>query len=202
MPRRIEFQVDPALDAAAEAFRHQGYGGTSIKTLERATGLSSGSLYNSFGDKDAIFHLVLERYVNTIVAGRLTKHLAHEDRLEGLRALFMTLLDEPGGGSSGCLLTNTAVEFGPAQSQALAELNRGFRLQESSFLTAVEHVWPGRADARAIARRLLVLYQGFLVLIRSGHPKEELREAIAFEFDNLKELPSQVPPPRDLADHR
>ncbi len=182
MPRPIEFEFEPALDAAVDAFRHDGFAGTSIKALERATGLSSGSLYNSFGDKDAIFQRALGRYVDTIVANRMSKHLAHENPIAGLRALFMTLLEEPDGGASGCLLTNTAVEFGPAQSQTLADLHRGFRLQESAFLAAVERLQPERADAKLIARRLLALYQGILVLIRSGYSKDDLRETIAFEF--------------------
>ena len=186
MARPIEFEVDQALDKALEAFRHQGYAGTSIRGLERATGLSSGSLYNSFGDKDAIFQLVLERYVDTVVARRLAKHMAHDDPVEGLRSLFMTLLEEPDDGAFGCLLTNTAVEFGPEQSEGLADLRRGLRAQENAFLAAVERLSPGRADARLVARRLLALYQGVLVLIRSGYPKDEIRETIAFEFDGLK----------------
>ena len=32
--------------------------------------------------------------------------------IEGLRRLFLSLLREPDGGSSGCLITNSAVEFG------------------------------------------------------------------------------------------
>ncbi|PWR21813.1 TetR/AcrR family transcriptional regulator [Zavarzinia compransoris] len=187
MARPVEFELDQALDAAVEAFRHQGFAGTSIKALERATGLSSGSLYNSFGDKDVIFQQVLGRYVDTVVARRLARHLGQGDPLDGLRALFMTLLDEPGGGSFGCLLTNTAVEFGPAGSEALAGLHRGFKAQEDAFLAAIERLSPGRADAASAARRLLALYQGILVLIRAGYPKEALREAIAFEFDGLKQ---------------
>ncbi|ARN82230.1 TetR/AcrR family transcriptional regulator [Methylocystis bryophila] len=186
MPRPIEFEVNPALDAAVEAFRHTGFGGTSIKALENATGLSSGSLYNSFGDKEAIFRLALARYVDTVVSGRLTEHLAQQDPLAGLRDLFMTLLDEPGGGSYGCLLTNTAVELGPGQSEALVDLRRGFQAQEDAFAAVLERLSPESGDARPAARRLLALYQGVLVLIRCGYPKDRLAEMIAFEFDNLK----------------
>lgn len=186
MPRSVGFEVDEALDAAADTFRRRGYSRTSIKTLEEETGLSSGSLNNSFGDKGAIFQLALGHYVDTVVAKRLAKHLAHENPLEGLRALFMTLLKEPGGGSFGCLLTNTAIEFGPAQSQALPELQRGLREQEEAFLVAVERLSPGRPNAKAFARRLLALYQGVLVLVRAGYPKQALREAIDLEFDTFE----------------
>ncbi len=186
MARPLEFEVEPALDAAVEQFRHAGFGGTSIKSLERVTGLSSGSLYNSFGDKDAIFHRALTRYTETVVAGRLAEHLTNDDPLAGLRTLFLTLLDEPGGGSFGCLLTNTAIECGPDQSEAVADVRCGFQLQEEAFLAAIERCSPGRTDAPWAARRLLALYQGVLVLIRSQYPKDRLREMIVFEFENLK----------------
>jgi AcrR family transcriptional regulator len=186
MARPLEFEVEPVLDAAVEAFRHCGYGGTSIKSLEQATGLSSGSLYNSFGDKDAIFHRALARYTETVVAGRLAEHLMDNDPLAGLRTLFLTLLDEPGGGSFGCLLTNTAVECGPWQSEVGADVQCGFLLQEEALLAAVQRLVPFRPDAEQVSRRLLALYQGILVLIRSQYPKNRLREMIAFEFENLK----------------
>lgn len=186
MARPLEFEVEPALDAAVEAFRQNGFGSTSIKSLERATGLSSGSLYNSFGDKDAIFQCALVRYTETVVAGRLSAHLAKDDPLAGLRALFLTLLEEPGGGSFGCLLTNTAIECGPAESAALGDVRAGFALQEAAFVSAIEQVSPGRFDAAQGARRLLALYQGVLVLIRSQYPKDLLREMIDHEFDTLK----------------
>ena len=185
MARPIEFEADQALDAAVETFRQQGFAGTSIKTLERATGLSSGSLYNSFGDKDRIFRLALGRYVDRVVARRLTRHLTQGEAIAGLKALFLTLLDEPDGGSFGCLLTNTAVEFGPAEAETLTDLHRGFHNQEEALLAAIERLEPGRTDAPLAARRLLALYQGVLVLMRSGYPKERLREMIAFEFDGL-----------------
>ena len=61
MPRTIEFDHDQALRSAMREFRKNGFAATSIKSLEHATGLSSGSLYNSYGDKNAIFAKALAR---------------------------------------------------------------------------------------------------------------------------------------------
>ncbi|WP_374200826.1 transposase domain-containing protein [Inquilinus sp. Marseille-Q2685] len=36
-------------------FRREGFGGVSIKALEAATGLTSGSIYNAYGDKDGLY---------------------------------------------------------------------------------------------------------------------------------------------------
>jgi TetR/AcrR family transcriptional regulator, transcriptional repressor for nem operon len=186
MPRSIEFDPEPALTAAMEAFRRDGYGRTSIKDLERETGLSSGSLYNSFGDKDAIFGKALSHYNEAVVTRRMDEHLTPQSPIEGLRSLFLSLLDEPGGGSSGCLLTNSAVEFGAGDAAVKDLVQEGFQIQEEAFLGTIAQLPNTSSDPSAQALKLLALYQGILVLIRLGYPKPKLRDMINHELDNLQ----------------
>jgi len=56
------FDADQALDAAMRVFWRKGYEGTSLSDLAAATGLKSPSLYAAFGDKEALFRKVLDRY--------------------------------------------------------------------------------------------------------------------------------------------
>lgn len=168
-----------------EVFRRHGYAGTSIKSLERGTGLSSGSIYNSFGDKDAIFRKALAHYNNVVVAERMREHLKRRSSVEGLRSLFLSLLDEPDGGSSGCLLTNSAVEFGLRKSSAKGHIQSGFQIEENAFLAAFECLTGVSVNAPAQALKLLALYQGVLVLVRSGYSKARLREMINDEFNTF-----------------
>jgi TetR/AcrR family transcriptional regulator, transcriptional repressor for nem operon len=186
MPRSIEFEPEPALTAAMEAFRRDGYGRTSIKDLERETGLSSGTLYNSFGDKDAIFGKALSHYNQAVVTRRLEDHLVPRSSVEGLRSLFLSLLDEPGGGTSGCLLTNSAVEFGAGNAAVKDRVQAGFQIQEDALLAAVAQLPDASFDAQAQALKLFALYQGILVLIRFGYPKPKLRDMINHELDDLQ----------------
>ena len=186
MPRSIEFAVEPALDAVMEQFRHRGYSGTSIKALELATGLSSGSLYNSFGDKKAVFVKALTHYNRVVVVARISEHLAGQTPVEGLRSLFLSLLEEPDGGSNGCLLTNSAVEFGSSDTVPKTGVQDGFEMQEGSFLEAIERAFPTSDVTGQQSVKLLALYQGILVLIRSGYSKSKLRDMINHEFNDLK----------------
>lgn len=183
MPRSIEFDMDATLTAAMDEFRHLGFGGTSIKALERATGLTSGSLYNSFGDKDAIFARALSHYNHVVVAARIRDHMSGKAATKGLRSLFLSLLQEPDGGSSGCLLTNSAIEFGSAESIAREGVSEGFQLLEDAFRTAVAKFRSGQEAVTTL--KLLALYQGVLVLVRLGHPKPLLRALINREIDDL-----------------
>lgn len=185
MPRPIEFELKPVLTAAMSEFRQHGFAGTSIKALERATGLSSGSLYNSFGDKDAVFVQALRHYNEVVVAGRIADHLTGKPPLAGLRGYFLSLLTEPDGGSSGCLLTNSAIEFGLGDLIIKAEISAGLQMQEQAFLSAIAALMPEATDAAARALKLLALYQGVLVLIRFGHPKPQLRAMINTELNMM-----------------
>ena len=185
MPRSAEFDTDSVLCAAMEKFRHNGFAGTSIKALEQATGLSSGSLYNSFGDKDAIFTRALAHYIDVVAVGRISQHLDDKPPLEGLLSYFLSLLEEPGGGSSGCLLTNSAVEFGSGDTVARPGVQAGLRLQEAALHDAVRRLLPTATDTAERAQKLLALYQGVLVLVRFGHPKEALRAMILNELNQL-----------------
>jgi TetR/AcrR family transcriptional repressor of nem operon len=62
MSRNKEFNQDVAIEKAMELFCQKGYAATSIRDLVTHLGVSSSSLYSTFGDKDAIFLLALKRH--------------------------------------------------------------------------------------------------------------------------------------------
>jgi len=174
-------------------FRKRGYAGTSIKSLERATGLSSGSLYNSYGGKDEFFVKSLDHYNNAVVRKRIEEHLENNEPVEGIRSLFMSLLDEPDG--TGCLLTNSAIEFGAGESIARSGVTAGLEMLEVAFQTAIDRMLEARGAGpdtpfaqlhASSAAKLLVFYQGILVLVRFGRPADQLRALINNEIKQLK----------------
>jgi AcrR family transcriptional regulator len=184
--RLLEFDETRALSAAMHAFRRLGYHGVSIKTLEAETGLSSGSIYNSFGGKNAVFQRVLSHYNDTVVDKRISEHLSNAEPIEGLITLFESLLDEPDDAAFGCLLTNSAIEFSGSDTIASAEIRQGFERFLSAFRTALMTV--RGADPDAVGRtslRLLAYYQGLLVLIRHGYDKATLRDTIKSEIKDI-----------------
>lgn len=183
MARHLEFDEKDALTAAMHAFRRRGYAGVSIKMLEAETGLSSGSIYNSFGGKDAIFERALAHYNETIVDKRIRMHLVDRDPVAGLTSLFQSLLHEPGDAAHGCLLTNCSIEFAGRDSLAGAAVSAGFDRFLGAFKAALmsapdaDEVW-----AELASLRLLTYYQGLLVLIRHGHDKVALQRTIGPEI--------------------
>src|SRR5229473_4890740 len=73
MARPREFDEATALDSAIDCFRQRGYHATTIRDLAASMDIGGTSLYNSFGDKRALFVKVLERYLNRSVRARLRR---------------------------------------------------------------------------------------------------------------------------------
>lgn len=61
-PRAKEFDQEIVIEQAMALFCEKGYAATSIRDLVARLGVSSSSLYGTFGDKDAIFLLALKRH--------------------------------------------------------------------------------------------------------------------------------------------
>ncbi|MEC5303119.1 TetR/AcrR family transcriptional regulator [Bacillus thuringiensis] len=64
MGRSISFNKENALDKAMYLFWERGYDATFISDLIKTMEISRSTLYDSFGDKDELFKLVLEHYKN------------------------------------------------------------------------------------------------------------------------------------------
>ena len=73
MARPREFDEAAAVDAAINRFWHRGYEATSVRDLAACMGISSPSLYNSFGNKRKLFALALERYLDASTRARIRR---------------------------------------------------------------------------------------------------------------------------------
>jgi TetR/AcrR family transcriptional regulator, transcriptional repressor for nem operon len=189
--RSRSYDEDDVLTRAMHAFRREGYARISIPQLEAATGLSSGSIYNSFGDKRGIFLAAFEHYLHSVLERRIAQFAKPENGLVGVRQLFLTLLREPDGETFGCLITNSAIEFGADNDAAESAIVKGFAILERLFADRLAAAvssgqLPKRFDPKAGSVRLLALYQGVLVLVRGGYDLKAIRRAINQEFDHLE----------------
>ena len=97
-----------------ELFWKKGFNGTSTRDLEKATGLGTSSIYNSFGGKESLFFETLHHYLETEQL-KLSKSInASPSALKALRALFECLLQEDNTSKAeitGCFLVNSITEL-------------------------------------------------------------------------------------------
>ena len=59
---KARFNRDDTLDKVIQLFWRYGFSGTSMQQIVKATGLKPGSIYHSFGNKEALFREALNRY--------------------------------------------------------------------------------------------------------------------------------------------
>jgi TetR/AcrR family transcriptional repressor of nem operon len=186
MARPRNFDEETVLTAAMHAFRRHGYARASVSALEEATGLRASSLYNAYGDKAELYRRALEHYVGSFVGPRLEAYAGPDATIEDLEGLFLSLLVPPFDDGHGCLVTNSAAEFGSAPSIA----TDGVRAGVDAVRRHAEDVLRrelGPAAAPVAAAHVVLLYQGFLVLGRAGLLDDDHVAAVRAAFAELRE---------------
>jgi TetR/AcrR family transcriptional regulator, transcriptional repressor for nem operon len=112
MARTRNFDPNEALDSAMTLFWRRGYAATSVAQLVEETGVNRHSLYETFGDKQALYLKALERF-DLRYFGKMMLDLAEEPG--GLTAIerFLTRLSvrlQDKRAVHGCMMLNTVVQ--------------------------------------------------------------------------------------------
>lgn len=193
MARPRGFRNNATLSRAMRVFWRQGYDHTSIRDLERATGLNASSLYNAWGGKEALFRQVLDYYVEGIVQRRIETYLREGDPIQGIRRFFETTFDyiDTDTPPLACLLTNTAQALGHHDEHIREQLDAGMRRVETGFRAALERVeepLPAGQTPAVLARSLALSLQGLLVTSRVTPDRQRLQaltDAALAPLENL-----------------
>lgn len=183
MARPRAFDEAKVLAATIDCFWRRGYEATSVRDLKDETGLTAASLYNAFGDKQALFRRALERYLEDGVVDRMARceRLAPRAAIETFFAeiLAASLADAE---HKGCLLVNTALDVAPHDPEIRAAVAATFERIEAFFRARVA---AGQADGsigrghspEALGRHFLGTLMGVRVLARV-RPEPALLEGL------------------------
>jgi TetR/AcrR family transcriptional repressor of nem operon len=185
MPRPREFDETVALDAAMECFWRRGYEATSLRDLTASMGLTAPSLYNAFGDKQALFARALERYLDRTTRDRLRRLEESLAPKEAIRRFFAEIIEHSikDRQRKGCFLVNSALEVAPHHAECRAVIAEQFGEIEAFFKRCIlaaqadQTVSPD-VDAGDVARLLLGVLLGIRVLGRTK-PNRDVLEAVA-----------------------
>jgi TetR/AcrR family transcriptional repressor of nem operon len=187
-----QFDRDEALGRALEVFWARGFEATSMQDLVDHMGINRASMYDTFGNKHALFSQAVDWYV-TQVLGDFARILeAPGSPLGNIRRYFKTFQEQAHGPRHhGCFINNTAVELGPHDPEIAEKIRSVWRQMEALFQAALDRaVQAGElgsnADTRALARLLNTTVQGLAVKGKAGVPPAQLTDVVRTLFSLLQ----------------
>jgi TetR/AcrR family transcriptional repressor of nem operon len=192
MPRLKEFIPDDALEKAMQVFWHKGYEATSMEDLLEAMDLNRGSLYDTFGDKRQLFLKVMDRYCTTFVGPKFSLLEQPGPALPTLRRFIDGMIE---GGLAdpqrrGCLIANTAMELSAHEKEIADKVSRALQMAEDTFFKVLARAkqqgeLKNGKDPRALARFLMTMLQGNVVMIKAGVSAEVVKQTAETAFSIL-----------------
>src|SRR5918912_54651 len=161
MARHKEFDRDEALRRAMEVFWSRGYEAASVGELVKHMGINRQSLYDTFGDKHALYLQALDRYRE--VEGRRVFELLERPGSvkKALRQLFQGVVEGAfcDGQRRGCFIGNAMSELAGRCKETAARTCSNIAAAEEALHRALlrgkrtGEIGGGR-DLRAVARFL------------------------------------------------
>lgn len=196
MGRKKKYDRDNLVLKAMCIFREHGYAGTSTQMLVEGLGVNRFSLYAEFDNKQKLFEAALERYNQENVErnfGPLEAPDAGAKEIRLLLEFFMSAIENPAAAGKGCLLCNTAVEFGAEDPSGAGFVQMYFNRISKAYTKALNNeeasgkLRPGISIHRE-ADFLTTSTLGLFVMIRAAAPKDMVQNAAKAAIDHLDGL--------------
>lgn len=185
MGRPRTFDIDHALNVAADMFWRRGYDGTSIGDLTKALGISAPSFYFAFGSKDAVFRQIVDAYLarQDEIVERAFEEAGSRALVERLLAGFAEFLTSPDH-APGCLILNNSLpicddhpfraEWAEGRFAMRARLAERFSTDQQSGSG-----FPDGWNPTHTARLVVSLIWGIAVEAHSGASGQDVQQMIS-----------------------
>jgi TetR/AcrR family transcriptional repressor of nem operon len=181
MSRGPDKQFDPeiALERAMQLFWANGYAATGLSELLETMEIGRKSLYDTFGNKRALYIKALQRYSQTVVRG-LHQALNNPNRpaLENLRAVMRDLSEQHSQPmNSGCLLGVSMAQARTDDVEIAGVLRKHMERVEHAYHQAFARAQADgelkpETNVRNLARLFMSAHQGLALIGRVAETQE------------------------------
>ena len=185
MARQKEFDRDEALHKAMETFWARGYEATSIQDLVESMGINRQSLYDTFGDKHALFLLALDRYRDVESRRAIELLEAPGSVKKAVRQLFNGVVECSVASKQrrGCFMGNAASELAGRCKQTAEKTCSAMNALEDALYRALlrgkkSGEFENIRDPRAIARFLYSNLQGLTLVAKTNPDRKALEDVV------------------------
>ena len=177
MARIKEFDRDKALESAVGVFREHGFDGTSTEMLVKAMRIGRQSLYDTFGDKWALYRLAVERYASAETEAHIRELRSNGRGIDGISAMMDRVVAEA---DRACLGVNSICEFGQSRPDLTeVHLAADHRLRQAARECITQAQGAGDLDRSAspdaVIDFLIASIAGIRIAARGGAGPEVLQ---------------------------
>jgi TetR/AcrR family transcriptional regulator, transcriptional repressor for nem operon len=169
------------LEEAAPIFNRNGYEGSSLSALMKATGLKKGGIYRHFSSKE---ELAAEAFDYTWREAWRARILPLDEQTTGvgrLKQLISNFIEHKSPVPGGCPILNTAVDADDGNSVLRARVRKALRSWLALLRVIVRQaakrgeLQPG-VDAKAVATLIVATLEGGLMMSRLEGNDDALRK--------------------------
>jgi len=139
MARNVEFNEVEAIQKAMEVFWKKGYSGTSLRDLTDAMKINSSSLYNTIGDKHALFVKCLKHYTETRMEEARKRAAGAKSPLEALINVINDSVTEIIHGNNSCMAIKATFEVAASDKEVQAVLKADSDFMYSFILSLIKN---------------------------------------------------------------
>ncbi|WP_379969127.1 TetR/AcrR family transcriptional regulator [Epilithonimonas sp. UC225_85] len=128
------------IESTAEIFNKKGYAGTSLSDITEATGLTKGSIYGNFENKDEVAKEVYLFNAKRLASGlenNLTPEMITREKLITILNYYRNSWDN-NFSRGGCPIMNTAIECDDTMPFLKAEVAKSFAGWSNKFAAIIE----------------------------------------------------------------
>lgn len=184
MARSKEFDEDAVLLKAMKLFWAQGYEKTSMQDLVEQMGIHRRSIYDTFGDKHALYLRALKRYSDTVWNSIEQRAQSSQSAQAAIRSVMEAAVDRNEERPPGCLMVNTAVELALHDPELEACVNQSWSGTEELFRNLIIQGQQAGELSASLDAELLAPYLnnsliGLRVMAKTQYNREKLKQIIA-----------------------
>jgi len=183
------------IEKTAPIFNRKGFAGTSLSDMTEATGLTKGSIYGNFSNKDEVALAAFDHNlgkINQIIQAEMNKRHTVKEQLLVFAHVYNDYLNLPFP-DGGCPLLNTAIEADDTHPQLRLKAANAIIAWKNRLVGLLEKgirnkEFKSVADPEQIALTLIATIEGGIMISKLTGKMNHLRLIMKSVEKQIREL--------------